>query len=614
MTTKMNNHLNSQPDRGRHLRVSRRGFTRALAGGALFVASACRHGRASSTSEPTTTTTPAQTGNGDGQFPTTVPSGPSSTRTDQPTPATAPPTASPVATEVQVLYRGGFWTDPASHDFNANLYCGGDPSLFSGLLTLNTDLTPMGDWAEKWSPNGDSSQWTFKLRRDNTGWSNGDPVTANDFIWSWRRLVDPKTNAPQAWLLNDVVNALEIRAGQADPATLGVQAVDQWTLEVNLTGPRVYFPAIAATIGSAPAYRPAVDRFGDKWTEVDHIVTNGPFKLTHWTHGESWGTVPNAGHWNASNLKLAETVVPITPLTSHQQPYFNTQVDFIPVAEADVANVRSISDYSTQMSPSTDPAVWFLIVNPNLPPFDDQSVRQSVARAIDRDRLEQLSQGRASAAHSLIPPTFPIRGENDAVRALQQFDVDQAIQLLAETRYAGGHDWPPVTLFTAEGDELPQLVASDCSQQLLENLGLTVEVKTVSAEEYDAALASRSAGLYWHRWDFTYPDPNNGYSDAFFPVEKETPLLPLVPPELGELVGRGKAEPSPDARGAIYRQCETALQSTVSYIPIAYPVTFYLIRPWVTGFPIVGDSSVLQPGLIFTRLTSLISIKGRAVG
>ncbi len=609
----MNDCSQPQPSFGRHAKVTRRRFTRLLAGGALFVTGGCRYGRASSAPDAPSPTVPPRNVDSHEQAPTVVPSKPPATRTNQPTPIPASPTAS-VRPESQILYRGGFSADPASHDFNANLYCGGDPSVFSGLLTVNTDLTPMGDWAEKWSSNDDSSQWTFHLRPNNTGWSNGDPVSANDFVWSWRRLVDPKTNAPQAWLLDDVANAIEIRSGKADPSTLGVRAVDQWTLEVSLIGPRVYFPAIVATVGTAPAYRPAVDRFGDKWTEADHIVTNGPFKLTQWTHGENWRTEPNGGHWNSANLKLAETVVPVTPQQKHQQPYFNTQVDFMPVADEDVANVRSISDYSTQMSPSTDPSIWFLIVNPELPPFDDLRVRKAISHALDRDRFEQLSQGRASGAHSMIPPIFPLRGEDDAVTALQQFDVDQSLQLLSVTRYAGGHDWPAVTLLSAENSELPQLLVNDCAQQLLENIGLTVEVKTVSASEYDGALASRSAGLYWHRWDFTYPDPNNGYSDAIFPIGTDAPLLPLVPDGFGDLVGRGKAEQDPDARAAIYRQCETALQSAVSYIPIAYPVTFYLIRPWVAGFPLVGNSSVLQPGLIFTRLTSLVSIKGRAVG
>ncbi len=576
------------------------------------MASACSHGSA----EVITISTPTP-----GARPTFDDRIPEPVQTPTASIATVEPSSTPSGSvtpsplpEPQILYRGGFSVDPASHDFNANLYCDGDPSLWSGLLTLNTDLTPMGDWADHWEPNDDSSVWTFHLRQNNSGWSNGQPVTARDFVWSWQRLIDPNTKAPQAWLLYDVVNAVDIHDGTLPPTELGVQAKDDWTVIVNLIGPRVYFPTIVATIGLTPANKPAVEAFGDAWTDAGNCVSNGPFRLTSWEHGARWTTEPNSNHWNFGNLKLEQTIVPILADTKHQQPYFNGEVDYMPVSAEDVTNVRSISDYANQMISSVDPAVWFLMVAPSQAPFDDQRVRRAVGHAIDRKRLEQVSEGRVSNAQSLLPITFPMRGEDDTVRALQQFDVDRALQSLSSTDYAGGNNWPPLTLMIAEAGEVPQLLAADCAQQLLENLGMKIDVQSVSEADYETALANQSAGLFWKRWNFTYPDPNNGYSDAFFPIGTDSPLLPLTPADLGDIVGRGKVEQDEDARTLLYRDCETTLQSAVSYIPIGYPVTFYLIRPWIAGFPLVGDSSVLQPGLLFTRLTSLVSLKDRALG
>ncbi len=594
------------------LRLNRRRLLRALAGSAVLIASACRKGSAQKTVNASTIPEPSSTATTRIPSASQSPSRPTPTSQIDPTPG-ATATVTPLPTP-QILFRGGFFADPASHDFNANLYCGGDPSLFSGLLTLNTDLNPMSDWAIRWEPNKDSSQWTFHLRQNNKGWSNGQPVTAHDFVWSWQRLLDPATQAPHAWLLFDLVNAVQIHEGTLPPDSLGVQAIDQWTLQVDLVGPRVYFPTIVATIGTAPAFQPAVEKYGSSWTDGEHCVSNGPFLLHDWQHGDRWTTVPNTNHWNSGNVRLEKTIVPIFPETKHQQPYFNGQVDFMPVSEQDVANVRSIADFSGQMVSSTDPTTWFLVVDPSQPPFDDLRVRQAIAHVIDRERLEQLSQGRASRAQSLLPTTFPIRGEDDTVKALQRFDVDRAIQLLSATPYANGTNWPNVSLLISEDSELPQLLAGDCAEQLLENLGLPVSVKTVSDQEFKNAIAAKSGGLFWGRWDFTYADPNNGYSDAFFPAGTNAPMLVLTPPGLADLVGRGKAEPDETARISIYRECETMLQTSVSYIPIAYPVTFFLIRPWVAGFPLVGDSSVLQPGRLFTRLTSLVSIKNRPLG
>lgn len=608
--------IDRNPQRQRHIvpsnRLTRRRLVQLLTGSAVMIVGACRRGNAQGNIDPSATPEPMPTRETIVPPPNRTPVRSTATATPVPTPSTQP-TASSVPDQ-QILYRGGFTSDPVSHDFNANLYCGGDPSLWSGLLTLNTDLTPMGDWAERWEPNGDSSAWTFHLRPENEGWSNGQPVTAHDFVWSWQRLVDPATKAPHAWLLYDVHNAVEIRDGKLKPSELGVQALDNWTLEVTLIGPRVYFPAIVATVGTSPAYRPAVQSYGEKWTEAAHCVSNGPFVLADWRHEDQWSTTVNSSHWNYNNVQLQKTVVPIFPAYKHQQPYFNQQVDFMPVSEDDVANVRSIADYSSQMISSTDPATWFLVVMPSQPPFGDIRVRQAIAHCIDRDRLEQVSQGRASSAQSLMPTTFPMRGEDNKVKALQQFDVDKALQLLSATSHANGTNWPPLTLLISEPAELPQLLAADCAQQLYENLGMRIQVKNVSDTEMTDALAKRSAALFWRRWDFTYADPNNGYADAFFPIGSSAPFLPLTPDGLGELIGRGKVEQNPDARALIYRECETSLQTQVSYIPIAYPITFYLIRPWVAGFPLVGDSSVLQPDRIFTRLTSFVSIKDRPVG
>jgi len=598
-----------QPDhRLRRLRLTRRRLLRALAFAPIAMTAACHRGNshveATGTVEQPIVLPPT---------PTRVPT---AETTSSPVPATPAPSVAPQGTPsppAQILYRGGFLSEPGSHDFNANLYCGGDPSLWSGLLTLNTDLTPMADWAASWEPGDDASRWTFHLREGNHGWSNGQPVTAHDFVWSWQRLLDPATNAPHAWLLYDVLNAEQIHRGELPPDQLGVKATNDWTLEVDLVGPRIYFPSIVATVGTVPAYRPAVEQDGARWTDLGKIVSNGPFTLSGWQHRKQWTTDRSTHYWNAGNVQLIETVVPLTPASAHAQPYFDFSVDFLPVQPADLANVRSISDIGGSLTGSVDPTVWFLIVSQQVPPFDNLRVRQAMAHAIDRARLAQLSEGRAGPARSLLPTTFPGRVADGDVNSLQDFDVDKALQLLDDTPYAENVNWPPVTLLMTDTNEVARLLANDCAAQLNENIGMQVDITIVSPAEYDAALKAGTAGIFWKRWDFTYADANNGYSDAFYPVGATESLLLAPPPNLGDLVGRGKVEPNAAARAAIYRNAEIALQTNVSYIPIAYPITFFLVRPWVAGFPLASDSSLLQPGTLFTRLTSLVNIQNRPV-
>jgi len=155
----------------------------------------------------------------------------------------------------QTYHAVGVRSEPASHDFNAELYCGGAVSLWAGLLGFDPDLSPVAEWAEKWEPNADGSQWTFHLRSDNKGFSNGDPVTADTFVFSWKRMLDPKQSTNSyASILYDIKNAEDINTNGADPETLGVKAVDQWTFQVDLIGPRGLFPVIAGYTATVPTH------------------------------------------------------------------------------------------------------------------------------------------------------------------------------------------------------------------------------------------------------------------------------------------------------------------------------------------------------------------------
>ncbi|MGH9175340.1 MAG: ABC transporter substrate-binding protein, partial [Vicinamibacterales bacterium] len=153
------------------------------------------------------------------------------------TPAAAAPTnttapAGPTATEAlemdadQTFFVNGNSAEPASHDFNADLYCDGVAQIWMGLSTYDVDFNPIPAWATEWEPNDDATMWTYHLRPDNTGFSNGDPVTAETFAYSWRRLLTPETAAPYASILFDIAGAQEINLEGADPMTLGVRAVD----------------------------------------------------------------------------------------------------------------------------------------------------------------------------------------------------------------------------------------------------------------------------------------------------------------------------------------------------------------------------------------------------
>src|SRR5439155_9258801 len=153
--------------------------------------------------------------------------------------------------------------------------------------------------------------WTFTIRA--TKWSNGDPVTAQDFEWSWKRQLDPATKAPYAGFLYDLKNAEAYNKGKADIVkdAVGVKALNDKTLQVTLEGPRGYFGVLSAYTAALPAHRPSVEKFGLKWTEAANGVWNGSYKLTEWEHDRYFKMEINDGYYNAKNLKVKTIIRPV---------------------------------------------------------------------------------------------------------------------------------------------------------------------------------------------------------------------------------------------------------------------------------------------------------------
>jgi oligopeptide transport system substrate-binding protein len=152
-------------------------------------------------------------------------------------------------------------------------------NLMEGLTRYDEKLQPQPAIAKRWEVSENGKIYRFYLRGD-VRWTDGQPVTAQDFEYSWKRLLDPKTAAEYAYFLYDIVNAYEYSTGQLkDPSQVGVKALNPWTLEVHLKKPIVYFPSIATFMVTFPQRKDLIEKYGDRWTDPAYLVTNGPFKL-----------------------------------------------------------------------------------------------------------------------------------------------------------------------------------------------------------------------------------------------------------------------------------------------------------------------------------------------
>ncbi len=565
-----------------------------------------------------TNTTAAPSGGAQPTNTTAAPSGGASPTTGgtEPTATTAARAASPTTAAMtmdddQTLHTIGARAEPASHDFNADLYAGGAAVIWMGLLTYDVNLNPVPAWATEWEPNEDASVWTFNIRPDNIGFSNGDPVTAETFAYSWKRLLTPETAAPYASILFDIANAEDINLNGADPETLGVRVVDDWTLEVEMVGPRGLFPVIVGYVACVPTHPPSVEAGNYSTDPADgEVISNGPFKLIEWNHNEDCQLEKNENYWDAENIILTNVDWKIVPAEQGMLPYEAGEVDWALVPGADLPRIQSDAEMSQELEKWVEPLIWKMLPGTNVVPFDDIEARRALQRSIDRERLNELTNGGGDPAYCLMPPgLFGYFGEE--FKDLCDFNLDLAAEHLAASPYADGN-WPSVTMILRNEAHLNStIMAEDVVAQVQEAIGLEIELQIMDVQAFRQLQFQNTYELCWIRWFYDYPDPNNGYFDMFYSNKDSGKRQAWSNADFDALTIQGKEEADPEARLDIYRQCEQIMHDEVGYIPIVYRNAYYVYKPWVKGVPVNDAGFVTPNGNIYVGMYDRMYMEGR---
>jgi ABC-type oligopeptide transport system substrate-binding subunit len=535
--------------------------------------------------------------------------------------ATEPPAAEATATTGtggaptmdadQTLHTIGARAEPASHDFNADLYAGGVAQIWMGLSTYDVNLEPVPGWATEWEPNEDASVWTYHIRPDNTGFSNGDPVTAETFAYSWKRLLTPETAAPYASILFDIKGAEDINLNGADPETLGVTVVDDWTLEVEMVGPRGMFPVIVGYVACVPTHPQSVEAGNYSTDPADgEVISNGPFILTEWNHNEDCQLVKNPNYWDADNILLENVDWKIVPAEQGMLPYEAGEVDWALVPGADLPRIQSDSEMSQELEKWVEPLIWKMLPGTNVAPFDDIEARRALQHAIDRDRINELTNGGGDPAYCLMPPgLFAYFGEE--FKDMCDFNLDKVEEHLAASQYAD-RNWPSVTVILRNEAHLNStIMIEDIAAQLQENMGLEMEIQIMDVQAFRELQFQNNYELCWIRWFYDYPDPNNGYFDMFYSNKESGKRQAWSNPEFDELTIAGKEAADPEERLDIYRQCEQIMHEDVAYIPVVYRNAYYVYKPWMKGVPVNNAGFVTPNGNIFLGMYDRVYIEGR---
>lgn len=528
--------------------------------------------------------------------------------------ATEEPDDEPIGSDEQVFYDYGYTNDPSSHDFNANLYAGGAFSMWSGLMTFDQDFNVVPDMAESWEPNEDATMWTFNLRPNNGGFSNGDDVTAETFVYSWRRLLTPATAAPYSSILYDIAGAQEVNLEDADPETLGVRAVDDWTLEVDMVGERGLFPTIVAYIAAVPCHPPSVEANPDTWTDpnlVDEVVSNGPFKIVSWEHDAMVVLEKNENHWDAANVQLETVYQPVIPVEQGMLPYEVGDRDWDIVPGPDLTRVQEDPQLSEELIRYVYPGIWYLTPQVTVAPFDSLEVRTALSHAIDRNRVVEVTNGQGQPMHSLMPPGLFAYFDDEEITSIQAYDPELAMAALEGTEFEGGQNWPEVVMSLRSEAHNSQIMAEDIAAQIQENLGMEVQIDVMEQLAFRDALWNLGLQLVFIRWFHDYPDPNNVYYDIFYSGRDTGRRQAWSNDEFDALTIQGKEQPDPEDRLETYRQAEIILQEDRGYIPITYRVSYYVFKPWVKGVPVNRQGSLVPNGNIYVQMFKSIYIEGR---
>jgi oligopeptide transport system substrate-binding protein len=501
-------------------------------------------------------------------------------------------------------YGGGGWyaNDPASQDFNKDLYCGGVQTLFAGLMVFNADFIAVPWIATKVESNKDGSVWTFAIRKD-TRWSDNAPVSARDFEWSWKRQLDPATAAPYASFLYDIKNGEALNKKKiTDPNEVGVRAKDDWTLEVTLEGPRGYFPVLAAYLAALPAYRAAVEKHGDKWTEAANIVCNGPFVLEAWEHNKQMVLKKNPYYFGAKDVHLSRVVIPIIPVASGALPYENNELDMTTLQAGDLKRLQSDPRMQKDVFRYPFPGTWYLLPQVTKPPFDNLKVRKAVAHAIDRENIVKVSQGLAIPAWSMIPPGFPAAVDDPKIKAIQRFDKKAAMDVLKGTPFEGGKNWPRIALSMRDEGLGSKPLAEAVQAVLLENLNMKTELEVLEPRVFRERLWKQDLQFVWIRWFMDYPDPHNEYFDTFYGKKTTGKRQAWVNDAFDKELEAGRDTRDQKKRLEHYKKAEEIMQTDVGYVPVAWVVRYAAAKPWVKGIEKNKRGELVVEGNIYVDM------------
>ncbi|HHA2007723.1 oligopeptide ABC transporter substrate-binding protein OppA [Enterobacter quasimori] len=456
--------------------------------------------------------------------------------------------------------------------------------LFEGLLVTDVDGHPAPGVAEKWE-NKDFKVWTFHLRKD-AKWSDGTPVTAEDFVYSWQRLANPNTASPYASYLQygHIANIDDIIAGKKPVTDLGVKAIDANTFEVTLSEPVPYFYKLLVHPSVSPVPKSAVEKFGEKWTQPANIVTNGAYKLKDWVVNERMVLERNPQYWdNAKTVINQVTYLPISSEVTDVNRYRSGEIDMtynnMPIEL--FQKLKKEIPKEVHVDPYL--CTYYYEINNQKAPFTDVRVRTALKLALDRDIIVNKVKNQGDLpAYSYTPPyTDGMKlVEPEWFKWSQEKRNEEAKKLLAEAGYTA--DKPLTFNLLYNTSDLHKKLAIAVASIWKKNLGANVKLEN---QEWKTFLDTRHQGTFdvaRAGWCADYNEPTSFLNTMLSDSSNNT--AHYKSPAFDKIIGDTLKVTDDAQRAELYAKSEEQLDKDSAIVPVYYYVNARLVKPWVGGY------------------------------
>ncbi|EOE5318904.1 peptide ABC transporter substrate-binding protein [Providencia rettgeri] len=463
--------------------------------------------------------------------------------------------------------------------------------LFEGLVNQDDHGKPIPGVAQRWDT-ADNRIWTFTLRSD-AHWSNGDPVTAQDFVYSWQRLVSSGTTSPFAWFaaLAGINNAQDIIDGKLPVEQLGVEAVDTHTLKITLNKPVPYFPSLTANFSLFPVHQKTVEKFGNDWIKAGNLVGNGAFVLSDRVVNEKIVLVPNKNYWDHQNTVITKvTFVPINQESHATNRYLAGDLD-ITESFPKQRYQKLLKDIPNEVFTPDQLGTYYYAFNTQRAPTDDVRVRKALSMAIDRQLIANkvLGTGEKPANYFTPDVTDGFKPEKGLYNSYSQKELDQRAKvLLQQAGFGPNHPLELTLLYNSS--ENHQKIAIAIASMWKKKLG--AEVKLVN-QEWKTYIDSRNTGNFdviRASWIGDFNEPSTFLS--LLTSQHSGNIPKFNNPIYDEVIASASIETNAQLRNRYYNNAEAIIAKEAPIASIYQYTNARLIKPWLKGYPINNPEDV----------------------